>query len=175
MGKNLDRNKLEKYIKNIKEKEYIKKKIDDWDDYFMELLQVIKQRSSCIHRKVGAVIVRNNRILATGYNQPPSGFPHCDIIPCIRDELDILSGENQEICFAAHAEQNAITQAARFGISTEGAKIYVTHKPCSVCARLIINSGINEVIFMNDYPDALTDYLFSTSKIKYRIYQKSGG
>lgn len=171
----MDKRKLEEYIADLKKGKYIQEKVEDWDDYFMELLQVIKKRSSCIHRKVGAIIVKNNRILATGYNQPPSGFPHCDTIPCIRDELNILSGENQEICFAAHAEQNAITQAARFGISTEGAKIYVTHKPCSVCARLIINSGIKEVIYKIDYPDSLTDYLFFTSKIKYRIYTKSGG
>lgn len=131
-----------------------------WDQYFMELSHVIRERSSCHHRKVGSIIVRENRILATGYNQPPSGFPHCDETRCIRDALNIVSGENQEVCYAAHAEQNAICQAAKFGISTNGATIYVTHKPCSICARLIINAGIKRVVFAADYPDPLTDFMF---------------
>ena len=131
-----------------------------WDGYFMELAHLIRERSSCHHRKVGSIIVRENRILSTGYNQPPSGFPHCDETLCIRDALRIVSGENQEVCYAAHAEQNAICQAAKFGISTNGSTIYVTHKPCSICARLIINAGIKRVVFAADYPDPLTDFMF---------------
>ena len=138
---------------------------ESWDAYFMKIALLVRERSSCFHRKVGAVIVRDNRILATGYNQPPSGFPHCDQIGCIRDDLGIESGENQEICYALHAEQNALMQAAKFGIATDGATMYVTHKPCSVCARLIINAGIKRVVYLYDYPDSLTDFFFKATGV----------
>ncbi|HCF37712.1 MAG TPA: deoxycytidylate deaminase, partial [Thermosipho africanus] len=129
---------LDSYLKNLKITISMDKR-ESWDSYFLKIAEIIATRSTCFHRKVGAVIVKDKRILATGYNQPPSGFPHCDDIGCIRDDLNIKSGENQEVCYALHAEQNALMQAAKFGISTDGATIYVTHKPCSVCARLIIN------------------------------------
>ncbi|WP_448523232.1 deoxycytidylate deaminase [Pseudothermotoga sp.] len=137
-----------------------------WDVYFMRICRMVSERSTCLHRKVGALIVRENRILATGYNQPPSAFPHCDSIGCVRDALSIPSGRNQEVCFGLHAEQNALMQAAKFGISTKGATIYVTTKPCSVCARLIINAGISRVVYEHDYPDPLTDYFFNVCGIK---------
>lgn len=155
-GGNLD---LESYLKSVKI-EPAGDARESWDDYFKRIAQLIAQRSTCFHRKVGALIVKDKRILATGYNQPPSGFPHCDRIGCIRDDLGIPSGRNQEICYGLHAEQNALMQAARFGISTEGATIYVTHKPCSVCARLIINAGIKRVVYVEGYPDPLTDFFF---------------
>lgn len=139
---------------------------EPWDVYFMRIALLVRERSTCFHRKVGAVIVKENRILATGYNQPPSGFPHCDQIGCIRDELGIKTGENQEVCYGLHAEQNALMQAARFGIATEGATMYVTHKPCSVCARLIINAGIKRVVYLRDYPDPLSDFFFKTTGVK---------
>ncbi len=138
---------------------------EPWDVYFMKIALLVSERSTCFHRKVGAVIVRNNRILATGYNQPPSGFPHCDRIGCIRDDLNIPSGSNQEICYGLHAEQNALMQSARFGIATEGATMYVTHKPCSVCARLLINAGIKRVVYLEDYPDPLTDFFFEKTGV----------
>ncbi len=138
---------------------------ESWDAYFMKLAYQVRERSSCHHRKVGALIVRENRILATGYNQPPSGFPHCDETKCIRDALKIESGQNQEICYAAHAEQNALSQAARFGISTSGSTIYVTHRPCSICARLIINAGIKKVVFGEGYPDPLTEFMFDRTGV----------
>jgi len=156
--------KLEEYLKNVK----IVRKTDSresWDHYFMKVAMLLRERSTCIHRKVGALIVKNNRILATGYNQPPSRFPHCDEIGCIRDDLKIESGEHQEICYALHAEQNALMQAARFGISTDGATMYVTHKPCSICARLIINAGIKRVVYHYDYPDPLTEFLFTMTGV----------
>ncbi len=148
---------------------------EPWDVYFMRIALLVRERSSCFHRKVGAVIVRGNRILSTGYNQPPSGFPHCDQIGCIRDDLDIKSGENQEICYALHAEQNALMQAARFGIATEGATMYVTHKPCSVCARLIINAGIKRVVYLEDYPDPLTDFLFKSTGVEFEKISMGSG
>ena len=158
--------KLEEYLKNLKLK-VSEDTREPWDVYFMRIALLVRERSSCFHRKVGAVIVRGNRILSTGYNQPPSGFPHCDQIGCIRDDLGIKSGENQEICYALHAEQNALMQAARFGIATEGATMYVTHKPCSVCARLIINAGIKRVVYLEDYPDPLTDFLFKSTGVSF--------
>ena len=103
----------------------IKKKKDtreSWDSYFLRIALLVSERSTCFHRKVGAVIVRENRILATGYNQPPSGFPHCENIGCIRDDMKISPGCNQEVCYASHAEQNALMQAAKFGISTQYAQ-----------------------------------------------------
>ncbi len=166
--------KLENYLKSLKIKASEDTR-EPWDVYFMRIALLVRERSSCFHRKVGAVIVRGNRILSTGYNQPPSGFPHCDQIGCIRDDLGIESGENQEICYALHAEQNALMQAARFGIATEGATMYVTHKPCSVCARLIINAGIKRVVYLEDYPDPLTDFLFRSTGVKLeRISMGSG-
>ena len=145
---------------------------ESWDSYFMRLAYQVRERSSCHHRKVGALIVRENRILSTGYNQPPSGFPHCDEIECIRDALGIPSGQNQEICYAAHAEQNALSQAAKFGISTNGSTIYVTHRPCSICARLIINAGIIKVVFSEGYPDPLTEFMFEKTNVTMTHFTK---
>ncbi|MBO8166157.1 MAG: deoxycytidylate deaminase [Thermotogae bacterium] len=168
------REELENFLKNFTA-EKKKRESLDWDRYFMVLADTVKERSSCIHRKVGAIIVRENRILATGYNQPPSGFPHCDETACIRDALSVSSGENQEICYAAHAEQNAIAQAARFGIPTEGATIYVTHKPCSICARILINAGIKRVVYGWDYPDPLSEFLFKTCGVTLEQLKLEGG
>ncbi|OAA30118.1 deoxycytidylate deaminase [Kosmotoga arenicorallina S304] len=165
---------LENFLKNFKARSGERKSLD-WDRYFMILADTVKERSSCFHRKVGAIIVRENRILATGYNQPPSGFPHCDETECIRDALSISSGENQEVCYAAHAEQNAIAQAARFGISTGGATIYVTHKPCSICARILINAGIKRVVFSWDYPDPLSEFLLKTCGVVLEQLELEGG
>lgn len=170
----MDEFDLVKYLRTVEVKKNIDGRIS-WDEYFMRICQHVSERSTCTHRKVGAVIVKENRILATGYNQPPSGFPHCDSIGCIRDDLGIPSGRNQEICYGLHAEQNALMQAAKFGISTNGATMYVTTKPCSVCARLIINAGIARVVYFSDYPDPLTDYFFKTCKIVVEQLNSSGG
>ncbi len=159
------KDKIKDYLDSLQIK-VAKDRREPWDVYFMRIALLVRERSCCFHRKVGAVIVKNNRILATGYNQPPSGFPHCEQIGCIRDDLGIKSGENQEVCYALHAEQNALMQAARFGIATEGAVMYVTHKPCSVCARLIINAGIKRVVYLYDYPDPLTDFFFRITGVK---------
>ncbi|SHH40981.1 deoxycytidylate deaminase [Thermosipho atlanticus] len=160
---------IKDYLDNLE----IQQKRDNretWDEYFSKIAKLIASRSTCFHRKVGAVIVKDKRILATGYNQPPSGFPHCDSIGCIRDDMGIESGKNQEICYALHAEQNALMQAAKFGISTNGATIYVTHKPCSVCARLLINAGIKKVVYLKDYPDPLTDFLFKVTNVEIKYF-----
>ncbi|MDK2812671.1 MAG: dCMP deaminase [Petrotoga sp.] len=169
MGK---KDEVENYLKNKNFNDpNLFKERKDWDKYFMEVADLVSKRSTCLHRKVGAVIVKEKRILATGYNQPPSGFPHCDEIGCIRDDLGIKSGENQEICYGLHAEQNALMQAAKFGISTDNASIYITHQPCSVCARLIINAGIKKVYYREGYPDSLTQLFFDTCNIQSKIVE----
>lgn len=126
-----------------------------WDEYFMEIARQVATRSTCLRRSVGAVIVRDKRILSTGYNGAPRGLEHCDVVGCLREKLGIPSGQRQEICRGLHAEQNAIIQAALHGVSIEGGTIYVTHQPCITCAKMIINAGIVRVVCANAYPDEL--------------------
>jgi dCMP deaminase len=129
-----------------------------WDEYFLRIAQVVASRSVCLRHQIGAVIVNEDRqILSTGYNGPPRGMRHCaDRGGCLRAQEGITSGTRQEYCFGLHAEQNAIVQAAREGIRLVGSTLYCTYKPCSLCARMIVNAGITEVHFMADYPDDLT-------------------
>ena len=128
-----------------------------WDEYFMEVAEIVKTRSTCMRRQVGAVIVKDNRIITTGYNGAPSGLSHCtEIGSCERQRLGIPSGERHELCRALHAEQNAIIQAAKFGVSTDGAELYVTVQPCVICAKMLINAGIVRIVHKGDYPDALS-------------------
>ena len=124
-----------------------------WDSYFMQLAQVVAGRSTCLRRQVGAVIVKNRQILSTGYNGSPSGLLHCDEVGCLRQSLGIPSGERHEICRAVHAEQNALVQAAKYGVALEGADLYVTHQPCILCTKLMINVGIRRVLYTHSYPD----------------------
>ncbi|HHW26975.1 MAG TPA: dCMP deaminase family protein [Firmicutes bacterium] len=133
----------------------------EWDEYFMQVADVVATRSTCLRRNIGAVIVRDKRILATGYNGAPTGLPHCSEIGCIKERLHIPSGERQELCRALHAEQNAIVQAARYGTVIEGASIYTTTEPCSMCAKMIINAGIRRVVYREEYPDPLSRELLS--------------
>ena len=132
-----------------------------WDEYFMQVAQVVATRSTCLRRNIGAVIVRDKRILATGYNGAPTGLKHCAEVGCLKDRLNVPSGERQELCRALHAEQNAIVQAARYGAVIEGASIYSTTEPCSMCAKMIINAGIRRVVYRDPYPDALSRDLLS--------------
>jgi len=127
-----------------------------WDEYFMEIADLVRTRSTCVRRQVGAVIVKDKRILATGYNGAPMGCKHCTDIGCMREKLSIPSGERHELCRAIHAEQNAIVQAAHSGVAIDGAVIYVTHQPCVLCAKMIINAGIKKIIFKGEYPDKLS-------------------
>ncbi|MEW5932957.1 MAG: dCMP deaminase family protein [Bacillota bacterium] len=126
-----------------------------WDEYFMQVARVVAGRSTCLRRQVGAVIVRDKRILATGYNGAPSGLPHCLDIGCLRHQVGALSGERQELCRASHAEQNALVQAARYGIAVEGATLYSTTFPCSICAKMLVNAGIRRVVYGEEYADLL--------------------
>jgi len=123
------------------------------DEYFMEIAKVVATRSTCLRQKVGAVIVKDKRILATGYNGAPSGLPHCLDIGCLREQLKVPSGERQELCRGVHAEQNAIIQAAVHGVSIAGGTLYTTHQPCIACAKMIINAGIKRVVYGRRYAD----------------------
>lgn len=143
--------------------------MDKWDKRFMELATLVSSWSSCYkeNRQVGAVIVRDKRIITTGYNGASSGILSCkDRGECMRVRLNIASGTCQELCYAVHAEQNAIIQAAKLGISVEGATMYVTHQPCSICAKMIINSGIKRVIYKEGYPDDFSMQLFDEAKVE---------
>ena len=127
-----------------------------WDEYFMEMAELTAKRSTCLRRNVGAVIVQDKHIIATGYNGAPRGLAHCgDLGGCLRQKLGVPSGERHELCRALHAEQNAIIQAATLGHSIEGASIYITHQPCSICAKMIINAGIDKIVVKEGYPDEM--------------------
>ncbi|OOO00065.1 MAG: cytidine deaminase [Epulopiscium sp. Nele67-Bin004] len=126
-----------------------------WEQYFIDIAHLVKTRSTCLRRQVGAVVVKDKRILSTGYNGAPTGCTHCTDIGCLRTKLNIPSGERHELCRALHAEQNAIAQAAEHGISMNGATIYVTTQPCTMCAKMLINAGISKIIYEGDYPDEL--------------------
>lgn len=125
-----------------------------WDKYFLSHAELTATRSTCIRRRVGCVIVRDHHIVACGYNGAPTKAPHCLDVGCSRD--GIPSGERLDLCRAQHAEANAVAQAARFGISLDGATCYVTVRPCAMCMRLLIQSGVSRVVFEGDYPDART-------------------
>ena len=127
-----------------------------WDEYFMEMAELTAQRSTCIRRQVGAVIVREKRAIATGYNGAPRGLAHCEEKGgCLRQKLQITSGQRHELCRALHAEQNAIIQAASMGHAIEGGTIYITHQPCVICAKMIVNAGIRRIVVRQGYPDQL--------------------
>ena len=138
-----------------------------WNSYFMEIADIVKTRSTCIRRQVGAVIVKDNRIITTGYNGAPSGLMHCiDNGGCERERLNVPSGQRHELCRALHAEQNAIIQAAKIGVSTEGAIIYITTQPCVICAKMIINAGIKKVVYKASYPDEMAMNMLEESGIE---------
>ncbi|MBP3384427.1 MAG: cytidine/deoxycytidylate deaminase family protein [Firmicutes bacterium] len=127
-----------------------------WDEYFMEMAVLTAKRSTCLRRHVGAVIVKDKHVVASGYNGAPTGLSHCDELGgCLRQQLGVPSGQRHELCRALHAEQNAIIQAAAQGNSIDGAAIYVTHHPCIICAKMIINAGIKKVYIKDSYPDEM--------------------
>ncbi|RDV84521.1 deoxycytidylate deaminase [Ammonifex thiophilus] len=138
----------------------------DWDTYFMTVAKVVSLRSTCLRRQVGAVLVKDNRILATGYNGAPSGLKHCLEIGCLREEKGIPSGERHELCRGLHAEQNALLQAAVYGVSIAGATLYTTHFPCSLCAKMLIQAQIKRVVYLEFYPDPFAEELFREAGVK---------
>ena len=138
-----------------------------WDEYFMEMAELTSKRSTCLRRNVGAVIVQDKHVIATGYNGAPKGLEHCaERGGCLREELGVPSGEKHELCRALHAEQNAIIQAATLGHSIEGASIYITHQPCVICAKMIINAGIERIVVREGYPDELAVQILKEAGLK---------
>ena len=145
-----------------------------WDEYFMTLANQVATRTTCMRRGVGAVSVKERRILATGYNGVPAGLAHCRETGCLRSQLGVPSGQRHEICRGLHAEQNAIIQAARYGINIAGASIYVNTQPCVVCAKMLINADIEEIIYQNPYPDELAMSMLEEAGIKLRVFEPEG-
>jgi dCMP deaminase len=145
-----------------------------WDQYFMQIANIIATRSTCLRRSVGAVLVKNKRIIATGYNGTLTKLPHCEITGCLRDKQKIPSGQRQELCRGMHAEANALLFASTYGIDMHNATLYSTNQPCVSCAKMIIQAGIKKVLFEGAYPDQLALRLFKEAKVKLEKYPKLG-
>ncbi len=143
-----------------------------WDEYFMMIAHDVSTRATCIRRKVGAVIVKDKRILSTGYNGVPTGITHCTPQTCLRNIYNVPSGERHELCRGLHAEQNAIIQAAFHGVSIAGAIIYVTHQPCSICTKMLINAGIKTFIFEHPYNDELAKAMMDEAGVEAIVFGK---
>lgn len=145
-----------------------------WDEYFMQLADQVSSRTTCLRRAVGAVIVKDHRILTTGYNGVPSGMRHCAQAGCLREQMGVPSGQRQEICRGLHAEQNAIIQAARYGIDIAGGSIYITTQPCITCAKMLANAGIVEIVYKNPYPDELSLGILDEAGLSHRVFRPEG-
>lgn len=137
-----------------------------WDEYFLDIAALIAHRATCRRRSVGAVLVKDRRILATGYNGAPTGLRHCLELGCLREKQNIPSGERHELCRGLHAEQNSIIQAALHGVSVKDATLYCTNYPCVICAKMIINAGIARVIFREGYSDQLSREMLQEAKVE---------
>lgn len=144
-----------------------------WDDYFMAIAEQVSGRSTCKRRRTGAVLVKDKRILSSGYNGVPSGLRHCEDVGCLREERGIASGSNHELCRGIHAEQNAVIQAAKHGIAIDGATVYCTHQPCVLCAKILLNAGVVDIVFRDSYPDALSEQILAEAGVNAR--QADGG
>ena len=140
-----------------------------WDEYFMEMAELARKRTTCIRRGVGAVIVKDNRVMATGYNGVPKGISHCSEVGCLRQQMGVPSGKMHELCRGLHAEHNAIIQAACLGQSIEGATLYCTTQPCIICTKMIINAGIKRVVIKEAYPDELAQEMAREAGLKIEV------
>src|SRR5574340_1312687 len=141
-----------------------------WDEYFMAITDEVAERATCTRRHIGAVLVKDKRILATGYNGAPAGLAHCGEVGCLREQRGIPSGTQHELCRGIHAEQNAVIQAARFGIAIDGATVYCTHQPCVLCAKILINAGVRDIVYRESYPDALATEMREEAGIRPRRF-----
>jgi len=146
-----------------------KEKRPSWDEYFISIAKLISKRSTCMRRHVGAVLVKEKRLLATGYNGAPTHIAHCEKAGCVREKLKIPSGERHELCRGLHAEQNALLQAALHGISLKGAKMYATTQPCIICAKMLINAGIEEIVIAGHYPDKMAKNFLKEAGIRVKV------
>lgn len=136
----------------------------------MQITQLVATRSTCLRRQVGALLVKDRNILATGYNGVPSGIRHCEEVGCLREQLKVPSGERHELCRGLHAEQNAIIQAARHGINIQGAKLYCTDSPCSICSKMLINAGIEQIVYGRGYADDLAREMLAEAGIETLLF-----
>ncbi|MBC8313072.1 MAG: cytidine/deoxycytidylate deaminase family protein [Candidatus Cloacimonetes bacterium] len=141
-----------------------------WSEYFMKIATLVASRSTCLRRQVGAIIVKDNQIISTGYNGAPKSVVHCSETGCLRKKLNVPAGERHELCRGVHAEQNAIIQAAVNGVSIKDATIFCTHQPCSICAKMIINAEINTVYIGSEYPDKLGEEMFHDAGVQMTLY-----
>ena len=137
-----------------------------WETYFMDIAELVAKRSTCLRRAVGAIIVKDKRVLTTGYNGAPTGIKHCIETGCLREKLNVPSGERHELCRGIHAEQNAIIQAAFHGVSIKGATLFCTNQPCSICAKMIINAGIIKIYYRDGYADSMAQEMFKEAGIE---------
>lgn len=137
-----------------------------WDEYFLKITELVSHRSTCLRRQTGALLVKDKRILATGYNGAPTGLKHCAEVGCLRERQGISSGERHELCRGLHAEQNVIIQAALHGIEIKGSTLYCTHQPCVLCAKMVINAGIKRILFKGGYPDPLAESILREAKVE---------
>ena len=154
------------------------KKIDSrpsWETYFMDITERVATRSTCLRRTVGAVVVKDKRMLTTGYNGAPSGIRHCRETGCLREKLNVPSGERHELCRGIHAEQNAIIQAALHGVSIKDSTLYCTNLPCSICAKMIINAGIKKIVYRSGYGDDLSREMLTEARVEIIQYRQEGG
>lgn len=143
-----------------------------WDEYFLSITKEVAKRSTCLRRQVGAILVMDKHILTTGYNGAPSGLQHCLDIGCLREQLKVPPGERHELCRGLHAEMNALLQASRYGIKISGATLYTTTYPCSLCAKMLVNAGIQRIVTITDYPDPLAKDILSMAKINVEIFKQ---
>ncbi len=144
-----------------------------WETYFMDIAHLVAKRSTCRRRAVGALLVKDKRILSTGYNGAPSGLKHCLDIGCLREKLNIASGERHELCRGIHAEQNAIIQAALHGVSIKDATLFCTNQPCLICAKMLINAGITKIYYHSGYPDAMSIEMFKEANVELIKYREN--
>jgi dCMP deaminase len=137
-----------------------------WDAYFMEICCLVAKRATCLRRKVGAIVVKDRRILTSGYNGAPSHIRHCSEMGCLREQMGVPSGERHELCRGIHAEQNAIIQAAYHGVSIKNGSLFCTNLPCSICAKMIINAGIERIVYQSGYSDPLSNDMLAEAGIE---------
>lgn len=143
-----------------------------WDQYFIDITHLVATRSTCLRRQVGALLVKDKNILATGYNGTPSGIRHCEETGCLREQMKVPSGERHELCRGLHAEQNAIIQAARHGVNIDGSTLYCTTMPCIICTKMLINAGIKRIVYEQGYADELAAGMVSESGIEVLRFER---
>lgn len=144
-----------------------------WDQYFIDITHLVATRSTCLRRQVGALLVKDRNILATGYNGTPSGIRHCEETGCLRERLKVPSGERHELCRGLHAEQNAIIQAARHGVNIDGSTLYCTTMPCIICTKMLINAGIKRIVYDEGYADQLAAEMVAEAGIEIVCFKRS--